>query len=52
MGVLGGSTPLVATWLIAATGNDYSPAVYHAALATNGVVAILMSDETKDVVMD
>jgi MHS family proline/betaine transporter-like MFS transporter len=52
MGVLGGATPLVASWLVAATGHDYSPAVYLAALATIGVVAILMSDETKDVVMD
>jgi len=47
MGVLGGSTPLVATWLIAETGNQFSPAFYLMAFAAVGVVAMLLVDETR-----
>jgi MHS family proline/betaine transporter-like MFS transporter len=46
MGVIGGSTPLVATWLIAETGNPFSPAFYLMAFALLGVVALLFTPET------
>lgn len=38
MGVVGGTTPLMATWLISVTGNNFAPSVY---LALFGLVAVV-----------
>ena len=47
MGVLGGSTPLIATWLIEVTGNDLSPSIYLIIFAAVGVAAVLALPETR-----
>jgi MHS family proline/betaine transporter-like MFS transporter len=52
IGFIGGTTPMVVTWLIATTGNDFSPAYYLAAFAVIGAIAVLKTDETKDLVID
>lgn len=52
MGVLGGSTPLVATWLIAETGNDFSPAFYLMVFAAIGAVSLLVTEETRQKDLD
>ncbi len=49
--VFGGTTQVVVTWLIHATGNPLSPAWYLIASSTIGVVAILMIAETRDVAL-
>ncbi|GAB5467793.1 MAG: MFS transporter [Rhodospirillales bacterium] len=41
----GGTAPLVATWLIAQSGDKFTPAIYLAALALLGVIVMIM---TKD----
>lgn len=38
MGVVGGTTPMMATWLISVTGNNFAPSIY---LTLFGVIAIL-----------
>lgn len=50
--IFGGTAPLVATYLIAETGNDYSPAYYLMVLAAFGLVALLSMPETKDLELD
>jgi MFS family permease len=47
--VFGGTTQLVVTWLIHATGDPLAPAWYLIASSAIGIVAILMIAETKDV---
>jgi MHS family proline/betaine transporter-like MFS transporter len=45
--ILGGTTPLIATWLIRATGNDRAPAFYlMIAAAVAGTVALTMEDRS------
>ncbi|MGE7218630.1 MFS transporter [Priestia koreensis] len=39
--VFGGTTPLVATWLVKATGNHYAPAYYLTAVSIIGFLVIL-----------
>ena len=46
MGVFGGTTPLVATWLILETGSDLSPAFYLMAFMVLGVVTLFLTPET------
>lgn len=46
--VFGGTTQVVVTWLIHATGNPLSPAWYLIGTSATGIVAILMVAETKD----
>ena len=46
LGVLGGFSPLVATWLVLRTENDYSPAFMIMAAAAISFAAILKFDET------
>ncbi len=46
LGVLGGFSPLVATWLVHRTENDYSPAFMIMAAAAISFAAILKFDET------
>ena len=46
LGVLGGFSPLVATWLVHRTANDYSPAFMIMAAAAISFAAILKFDET------
>jgi MFS transporter, MHS family, proline/betaine transporter len=46
LGVVGGLSPLVATWLVARTGNDYSPAFMIMAAAAVSFLAILTFKET------
>lgn len=48
MGVFGGSAPLVATWLIAKTGSDFSPAFYMMGFSLLGVVTLLFTSESSD----
>ena len=43
--LLGGTTPLIATWLIGVTGNDRAPAFYLMALAAVAVAAALALPE-------
>jgi len=50
--IFGGTAPLVATFLIAETGNDYSPAYYLMVLAAFGLVAMLTTPETNDLELD
>lgn len=38
MGVVGGTTPMMATWLISVTGNNFAPSIY---LALFGIIAVL-----------
>jgi MFS family permease len=49
--VFGGTTQLVVTWLIHATGDSLAPAWYLIASSAIGVVAILMIAETKDLAL-
>jgi len=49
--VFGGSTQLIVTWLIAATGNPLSPAWYVIVSSVIGLVAVILMKETKDVEM-
>ena len=46
LGVVGGLSPLVATWLVARTGNDYSPAFMIMAAAAVSFFAVLSFKET------
>ena len=46
LGLLGGFSPLVATWLVDRTANDYSPAFMIMAAAAISFAAILKFDET------
>jgi MHS family proline/betaine transporter-like MFS transporter len=46
LGVIGGLSPLVATWLVARTNNDYSPAFMIMAAAAVSFLAILSFKET------
>jgi len=47
--VFGGTTQLVMTWLLAATGNPVSPAWYIVATSAISLVAMVMLPETRDV---
>jgi MHS family proline/betaine transporter-like MFS transporter len=42
MGIFGGTTPMVATWLIAKTGNPHAPAFYLVGAALFAAAAVLM----------
>ena len=46
LGVVGGLTPLAATWIIERTGNDYSPAFMIMAAAVISFVALVSFKET------
>ncbi len=46
LGIVGGLSPLAATWLVARTGNDYSPAFMIMAAAAITFVALLRFRET------
>jgi MHS family proline/betaine transporter-like MFS transporter len=46
LGVIGGLSPLAATWLVARTANDYSPAFMIMAAAAISFLAILAFKET------
>jgi MHS family proline/betaine transporter-like MFS transporter len=46
LGVIGGLSPLVATWLVARTDNDYSPAFMIMAAAAISFIALLTFKET------
>ncbi|MCB1692712.1 MAG: MFS transporter, partial [Pseudomonadales bacterium] len=49
LGVVGGSTPMVATWLIETTGNSLAPAGYLIALAIVGIVGLAwMQDRSRE----
>lgn len=47
-GILGGLTPLVATWLVRRTDNDLSPAMLIMAAAAISFLSILLFRESKD----
>ncbi|MEM8681117.1 MAG: MFS transporter [Planctomycetota bacterium] len=47
VGLLGGTAPMMATWLISRTGNDLSPAFYMMGMATLSLIAILRLGETR-----
>jgi MHS family proline/betaine transporter-like MFS transporter len=46
LGVVGGFSPLIATWLVQRTGNDFSPAVMIMVAAAVSIAAILRFGET------
>jgi MHS family proline/betaine transporter-like MFS transporter len=46
VGILGGLTPMTATWLVARTGDDLSPAYILIAAAALSAVAVLFMQET------
>ena len=46
LGLVGGLSPLVATWLVHRTGNDYSPAFMIMAAATTSFLALLSFKES------
>ncbi|MEO1224551.1 MAG: MFS transporter [Pseudomonadota bacterium] len=46
--IFGGTAPLIATFLVTETGNDYSPAFYLMALSVVGLIALIFTPETKD----
>jgi MHS family proline/betaine transporter-like MFS transporter len=46
LGIVGGLTPMAATWLVARTGNDLSPAYMLIAAAAISTVAVLFMRET------
>ena len=48
LGIVGGLTPLVATWLVSRTGDELAPAYLIAAAAVVAVFAILPLGETRD----
>lgn len=50
LGMFGGSTPLVSTWLIQETGNRAAPALWLTAVAALGLMAILVLFRLKAVV--
>ena len=46
--LFGGTSPLIATWLIQATGNDRAPAFYLMfAAAVGGIAAVAMEDRSR-----
>jgi MFS transporter, MHS family, proline/betaine transporter len=49
--VFGGTTQFVVAWLIHATGDSLAPAWYLIASSAIGIIAILMSAETRDVAL-
>jgi MHS family proline/betaine transporter-like MFS transporter len=52
LGLTGGVTPLVATWLVERTGNDYSPAYLIMAAAAVSAVAVLSFKESRGAALD
>jgi MHS family proline/betaine transporter-like MFS transporter len=46
LGVIGGLSPLVATWLVERTANDYSPAFMIMAAAAVSFLALFSFKET------
>ena len=46
LGIIGGLTPLAATWLVERTGDDLSPAYMLIAAAVVSTVALLFMPET------
>ena len=46
LGIIGGLSPLVATWLVQRTGTDYSPAFMIMAAAAVSFLAVLSFRET------
>ena len=46
LGIIGGLTPMAATWLVERTGNDFSPAYMLIAAAIVSTVALLFMQET------
>jgi MHS family proline/betaine transporter-like MFS transporter len=46
LGIIGGVTPMAATWLVARTGDDLSPAYMMIAAAIVSTVAVLLMQET------
>jgi MHS family proline/betaine transporter-like MFS transporter len=46
LGILGGLTPLAATWLVARTADDLSPAYMIMAAAAVSTIALLLVPET------
>jgi len=46
LGIIGGLTPMAATWLVARTGDDLSPAYMLIAAAVASTVAVLFMQET------
>jgi MHS family proline/betaine transporter-like MFS transporter len=53
LGVVGGSTPMIATALIKTTGNDLAPALFLAFMAVIGVVAMaLIRDRSREPLQD
>ncbi|HTE80089.1 MAG TPA: hypothetical protein VK634_05285, partial [Reyranella sp.] len=46
LGIIGGLTPMAATWLVARTGDDLSPAYMLIAAAVVSTVALLFMRET------
>jgi MHS family proline/betaine transporter-like MFS transporter len=48
-GIVGGTTPVVATWLIASTGASIAPAFYLVVLSALSVVALIwMKDRSRE----
>jgi len=52
MAIVGGTTPMVATWLISETGDRMAPAFYVVAAALVALATLVFTPETKDKVMD
>lgn len=52
MAIVGGTTPMVATWLISETGDRMTPAFYAMAAAAVAFATLLFTPETKDTEMD
>jgi len=46
LGIIGGLTPMAATWLVARTGDDLSPAYMIMAAAAVSTIALLFVPET------
>jgi MHS family proline/betaine transporter-like MFS transporter len=52
-GVVGGTTPLVATWLISITGNSFAPCFYLMGWSVICLVALgLMRDRSREPLMN
>lgn len=48
-GIVGGTSPLIATWLIEVSGNSYAPALYLSLAAFTSATAIsFMSDRSRE----
>jgi len=47
MAIFGGTTPLVATYLVQRSGDDFSPAFYMMGLAALTLIAVLSAPETR-----